>query len=54
MNVRENARRTAGIRAELVRRVLGGQTRKVFAAAFGADLKTVGKQARRFQAEGAA
>jgi len=55
MNVHENARLTAHSRAELVRRVLDqGQARKVVAAAFGVDPKTVGKWLARFQAEGAA
>lgn len=54
MNVHENARLTAHSRAELVRRVLGGQTRRTVAAAFGVDPATVGKWVRRFQAEGAA
>ncbi|WP_439478570.1 leucine zipper domain-containing protein [Brevundimonas sp.] len=55
MNVHENARLTAHSRAELVRRVLDqGQPRKVVAAAFGVDPKTVGKWVNRFRAEGAA
>ena len=55
MNVHENARLTQHSRAELVRRVLDqGQPRKVVAAAFGVDPKTVGKWVARFQAEGAA
>ena len=55
MNVHENARLTAHSRAELVRRVLDqGQPRRVVAAAFGVDPKTVGKCVNRFRAEGAA
>lgn len=55
MNVHENARLTARSRAELVRRVLDqGQARKVVAAAFGVDPKTVGKWVNRFRAEGTA
>jgi len=55
MNVHENARLTAHSRAELVRRVVDqGQPRKVVAAAFGVDPKTVGKWVNRFKAEGAA
>lgn len=55
MNVHENARLTARSRAELVRRVLDqGQARKVVAAAFGFDPKTVGKWVNRFRAEGTA
>lgn len=55
MNVHENARRTAHSRAELVRRVLDqGQPRRVVAAAFGVDPKTVGKWVNRCKAEGAA
>lgn len=55
MNVHENARLTAHSRAELVRRVLDqAQPRKVVAAAFGVDPKTVGKWVNRFRAEGAA
>lgn len=53
MNVHENARLTAHSRGELVRRVLDqGQPRKVVAAAFGVDPKTVGKWVRRYQTEG--
>ena len=55
MNVHENARLTAHSRAELVRRVVDqGQPRKVVAAAFGVDPKTVGKWVNRFRTEGAA
>jgi transposase len=55
MNVHENARLTAHSRAELVRRVVDqGQSRKVVAAAFGVDPKTVGKWVNRFRTEGAA
>lgn len=55
MNVHKNARLTAHSRAELVRRVLNaGQPRKVVAAAFGVDPKTVGKWVNRFRAEGPA
>ena len=55
MNVHENARLTAHSRAELVRRVVDqGQPRKVVAAAFGVDPKTVGKWVSRFKCEGAA
>ena len=55
MNVHENARLTAHSRADPVRRVLDeGQPRKVVAAAFGVDPKTVGKWVNRFRAEGAA
>ena len=53
MNVHKNARLTAHSRAELERRVLDqGQPRKVVAAAFGVDPKTVGKWVRRHQTEG--
>lgn len=55
MNLHQNARLTAHRRAELVRRVLDhGQPRRVVAAAFGVDPKTVGKWVNRFRAEGAA
>jgi transposase InsO family protein len=55
MNVHENARLTAHSRAELVRRVVDqGLPRKVVAAAFGIDPKTVGKWVSRFKCEGAA
>jgi len=55
MNVHENARLTAHSRADLVRRVVDqGQSRKVVAAAFGVDPKTVGKWVNRFRTEGAA
>lgn len=55
MNVHQNARLTAHSRAELVRRVLDeGQPRGAVAAAFGVDVKTVGKWVGRFRAEGAA
>lgn len=55
MNVHENARLTAHSRAELVRRVLDeDQPRKVVAAAFGVDPKTVSKWVTRFRAAGAA
>ena len=54
MNVYENARLTAHSRAELVRRVVDqGQLRKVVAAAFGVDPKTVGKWVSRFAATSA-
>ncbi|QTN19005.1 IS481 family transposase [Brevundimonas sp. AJA228-03] len=55
MNVHENARLTAHSRADLVRRVVDqGQPRKVVAAAFGVDPKTVGKWVNRFRTEGTA
>ena len=54
MNVHKNARLTAHSRAELVRRVLAGQTPKAVATAFGVDLKTVKKWVDRFKAEGPA
>jgi transposase InsO family protein len=41
-------------RAELVRRVLGGQAPKAVADDLGVDVKTVNKWCARFQAEGAA
>jgi transposase InsO family protein len=52
MDIHKNARLTPHSRAELVRRVLGGQPRKAVAAAFGVSVKTVGKWTIRFQAEG--
>ena len=55
MNVHKNARLTPHSRAELVRRVLvGGQTAKAVATAFGVDARTAGKWVKRFEAEGAA
>ncbi|MDE2334786.1 MAG: IS481 family transposase, partial [Rhodospirillales bacterium] len=41
MNVHKNARLTVHSRAELVQRVLSGQTPKAVATAFGVDAKTV-------------
>jgi transposase InsO family protein len=52
MNVHKNARLTAHSRAELVRRVLGGQTPKAVATAFGVDVKTARKWVGRFRSEG--
>jgi transposase InsO family protein len=53
MNVHKNARLTAHSRADLVRRVLDHrQPRKLVAAAFGVDPKTVDKWVRRFLAHG--
>ena len=52
MNVHKNARLTAHSRAELVRRVLGGQPAKAVATAFGVDAKTVRKWVERFRSEG--
>lgn len=52
MNVHKNARLTVHSRAELVRRLLAGQTPKAVAAAFGVDPKTAAKWVRRFRAEG--
>jgi transposase InsO family protein len=55
MNLHRNARTTPCSRAEMVRRVLDeGQPPKAVAAAFGIDLKTVGKWVARFKAQGAA
>ena len=54
MDIHNNARLTPLGRAELVRRVLGGQAPKAVAAALGVDVKTVSKWCARFQAEGAA
>ncbi|MDB5438883.1 MAG: family transposase [Caulobacteraceae bacterium] len=52
MNVHKNARLAAHSRADLVRHVPDdGQPRKVVAAAFGVDTKTVGK-CKRFRSEG--
>jgi transposase InsO family protein len=53
MNVHKNARLTVHSRAELVQRVLSGQTPKAVATAFGVDAKTVRKWVDRFRAEGA-
>ena len=52
MNVHKNARLTADSRAELVRRVLEGQPRKLVAEAFGVDPKTVTKWVNRYLADG--
>ena len=54
MNVHKNARLTARSRAELVHRVLSGQTPKAVATAFGVDAKTARKWVDRFKAEGPA
>ncbi len=54
MNVHKNARLTTHSRADLVRRVLEGQSRKAVASAFGVDAKTVAKWVERFQALGSA
>ena len=54
MNVHKNARLTAHSRAELVHRVLSGQTPKAVAPAFGVDAKTARKWVDRFKAEGTA
>ena len=54
MNVHKNARLTAHSRAELVHRVLSGQTPKAVATAFGVDAKTARKWVDRFKAEGPA
>ena len=54
MNVHKNARLTAHSRAELVHRVLSGQTPKAVATAFGVDAKTARKWVDRFKAEGTA
>ena len=53
MNVHKNARLTAHSRAVLARRILvQGQSPKAVATAFGVDLKTARKWAKRFKAEG--
>lgn len=52
MNVHKNAKLTATGRAELVGRVLAGQTAKAVAAALGLDQKTVRKWVARFISEG--
>ena len=52
MNVHKNARLTAHSRAELVRRVLEGQPRKLVAEAFGVDPKTGTKWVNRYLANG--
>jgi transposase InsO family protein len=52
MNVHKNARLTTHSRAELVRRVVQGQTPKAVAMAFGVDGKTVKKWVERFRSEG--
>ena len=52
MNVHKNARLTAHSRAELVRRVLEGQPRKLVAEAFGVDPKTGTKWVNRYLADG--
>jgi transposase InsO family protein len=54
MNVHKNARLTAHSRAELVRRVLEGQSPKAVATAFSVDVKTVKKWVERFGSEGVA
>ncbi len=52
MNVHKNARLTEHSRAELVRRVRGGQRPRAVALAFGVDAKTVNKWVERFRSEG--
>ncbi|HUO11541.1 MAG TPA: IS481 family transposase, partial [Caulobacteraceae bacterium] len=54
MNLHRNARTTPISRAEMARRVLGGQTPKAVATAMGVDVKTVRKWVSRFRAEGPA
>jgi transposase InsO family protein len=54
MNLHRNARTTPISRAEMARRVLGGQAPMTVAKAMGVDIKTVRKWAGRFQAEGTA
>jgi len=54
MNVHKNARLTAHSRAELVRRVAGGQQARVVAIALGVSIRTVHKWLARFRTEGAA
>jgi transposase InsO family protein len=54
MNLHRNARTTPIGRAEMARRVLGGQAPMAVATAMGVDVKTVRKWAGRFQAEGSA
>jgi transposase InsO family protein len=54
MNLHRNARTTPISRAEMARRVLGGQPPMAVATAMGVDAKTVRKWAGRFNAEGTA
>ena len=54
MNLHRNARTTPISRAEMARRVLGGQTPMAVATAMGVDAKTVRKWSERSQAEGSA
>jgi transposase InsO family protein len=54
MNLHRNARTTPISRAEMARRVLGGQPPMAVATAMGVDAKTVRKWAGRFKAEGTA
>jgi transposase InsO family protein len=54
MNLHRNARTTPISRAEMARRVLGGQAPMAVATAMGVDVKTVRKWAERFRAEGVA
>ena len=54
MNLHRNARTTPISRAEMARRVLGGQSPMAVATAMGIDVKTVRKWAGRFQTEGPA
>lgn len=53
MDIHKNARLTPKGRAEVVRRVLGGQAPSVVAGAFGTTAKTVRKWLVRYGAEGA-
>jgi len=54
MNLHRNARTTPISRAEMARRVLGGQSPMAVATAMGVTVKTVKKWADRFKAEGSA
>ncbi len=54
MNLHRNARTTPISRAEMARRVLGGQAPVAVATAMGVDVKTVRKWAWRFRADGSA
>ena len=54
MNLHRNARTTPNSRAEMARRVLGGQSPMAVATAMGVTVKTVKKWADRFEAEGSA
>jgi transposase InsO family protein len=54
MNLHRNARTTPISRAEMARRVLGGQAAMAVATAIGVDVKTVRKWVGRFRAEGTA